>query len=197
MNKPAAKLSRREMLRRTALLLGVSAVSPAIASAVMAGARADAKAAPKVLSADQLLLVAILTEMILPATDTPGANAVGVHHYIDLLLSDYFTAAHRAHFLQGLTEVDQRARGRGFDRFALADTETQHAIARELDREAYAVPEGAPASTPFFRELKELTLTGYYTSQEGATVELVYQPMPGHYLGCVPFKNIGRAWATF
>lgn len=56
-----------------------------------------------------------------------------------------------------------------------------------------------PASTedlpPFFRMMKEMTLTGYYTSEVGATQELQRVVVPGRYDGCVPLAEIGRAWS--
>ena len=48
---------------------------------------------------------------------------------------------------------------------------------------------------PFFRHLKELTLTGYYTSEIGATEELQYEHTPGRYDACVPLEEVGRTWA--
>jgi hypothetical protein len=46
----------------------------------------------------------------------------------------------------------------------------------------------------FWRRMKELTLTGYYTSQVGATRELRVNPM-GTWRGEVPYRTIGRSWA--
>ena len=43
--------------------------------------------------------------------------------------------------------------------------------------------------------LKELTLVGYYTSEVGATQELRYERAPGRYDGCMPYEDLGRAWA--
>ena len=48
---------------------------------------------------------------------------------------------------------------------------------------------------PFFRQLKELTLAGYYTSEVGATEELQWQASPGRYDADVPLSEVGRAWA--
>ncbi|MEM1057326.1 MAG: gluconate 2-dehydrogenase subunit 3 family protein [Bacteroidota bacterium] len=48
---------------------------------------------------------------------------------------------------------------------------------------------------PFYRQLKELTVAGYYTSEVGATEELRWQAAPGRYDPDVPFFEIGRAWA--
>jgi gluconate 2-dehydrogenase gamma chain len=46
----------------------------------------------------------------------------------------------------------------------------------------------------FFRRMKELTLLGYYTSNEGAMKELKVNPM-GIYRGDIPYRSIGHSWA--
>ena len=46
----------------------------------------------------------------------------------------------------------------------------------------------------FFRRMKELTLLGYYTSNDGAMKELKVNPM-GIYRGDIPYRSIGHSWA--
>jgi hypothetical protein len=58
------------------------------------------------LAADQRDLVIILTERIIPQTDTPGARAARVHEFIELMLSEWCTDRETSAFLQGLEEVD-------------------------------------------------------------------------------------------
>ena len=48
---------------------------------------------------------------------------------------------------------------------------------------------------PFFNRLRELVVYGYYTSEVGATEELAYRPVPGHYHGDFEFSEIGRQLA--
>ncbi len=43
--------------------------------------------------------------------------------------------------------------------------------------------------------MKEITLTGYFTSEIGATQELKYYVATNNYDGCIPFDEIGRAWS--
>ena len=141
--------------------------------------------------------MAAIADQILPDTDTPGARAAGVHHFIDALLAESYPASERKRFLEGLSDVDARAGrawGRPFLQGAPAD---QRALLEQLDREALAAPptRDEPA-VPFFRTLKELTLVGYYTSEIGATRELHHAPVPGRYDGCVPLAQIGRTWAV-
>ena len=51
------------------------------------------------------------------------------------------------------------------------------------------------AGVPFFRLIKELTLLGYFTSEQGATQALEYVAVPGRYDGCVDLKPGQKAWA--
>jgi hypothetical protein len=46
----------------------------------------------------------------------------------------------------------------------------------------------------FWRRMKEFTLTGYYTSQVGATQELRVNPM-GVWRADIPYRTVGRSWA--
>ena len=57
------------------------------------------------------------------------------------------------------------------------------------------VTTGGEAPPPAYRQLKELTLAGYYTSEPGATEELRWEAAPGRYDADVPLSEIGRAWA--
>lgn len=47
----------------------------------------------------------------------------------------------------------------------------------------------------YFRMMKELTLLGYFTSEVGQKKGLRYEPVPGRYEGCVPYKKGDKAWA--
>lgn len=51
------------------------------------------------------------------------------------------------------------------------------------------------SGTPFWRLMKELTMFGYFTSEQGATKALDYVPIPGRYDGCIPLKPGQKAYA--
>jgi hypothetical protein len=48
----------------------------------------------------------------------------------------------------------------------------------------------------FFAILKDYTIQGYCTSQQGATKGLNYAYIPGSFKGCIPLEPGQRAWAT-
>lgn len=100
--------------------------------------------------------VIALTELILPATDTPGAKAAQVNRYLDLLLRDGDSAA-REHFLSGLNALDGsslRAYGRPFISCTAAQ---QTAMLAALDQKG----------DRFFHLAKELTTEIYYSTEIG------------------------------
>lgn len=220
-------IDRREAVRRAVLLVGGSLSAPAVIAALArdaAAERAGGAWVPRTLSAEQLEQVATIAERIIPTTDTPGARAAGVHRFVDTMLTEYYTAPEREHFLAGLADVDARARREYRKTFLRASAAQQRAVLQQLDRETFVDRERTAVATaasketerggggiptdrpdadarardlpPFFRTMKELTIVGYYTSQVGATKELRYEMVPGRFEGCVPLAKIGRTWAT-
>src|SRR2546427_12634154 len=138
-NDPQPTIDRREALRRAALLLGGALTAPTVAG-VLAGCEAsrvpDGSWAPQALTRGQADLVAAIAEHILPATDTPGARAAGVHRFIDAMVAVSYPPPERTRFLAGLAEVDARAAsasGRPVLEFA---GEEQRVLLEALDREA-------------------------------------------------------------
>ena len=190
-------LDRRSVLRRLSAALGGVVAAP-LASGLLAGCRTPprdelATYAYATLDAPQQDLLAALVDEILPATDTPGAAEAGVPQFIDKMLTDWYEPDERAAFLDGLASVDASAEGGSF--VALAP-DARTALATALDAAAYEPqPDDAPEGTPFFRRLKELTLSGYYTSEVGATEELQWIAAPGRFDADIPLSDVGRAWA--
>ena len=175
-------------------------LSASTVAGVLGGCRPGPEAGayvPQTLSGAQDELVTVLTELIIPETDTPGARAARVNEFIDLMLSDWLKDDERTGFLDGLADVEARAEASYGKAFQALTLEEQTALLTTLEDEAIAQqsdPQAAPdAGRPFFSMLKELTLVGYYTSEVGATQELRYERSPGRYDGCVPYE--GRAWA--
>lgn len=223
-------IDRREALRRSALLLG-GALSATTVAGVLAGFGSPAEGfaaglAPRALTVAQLELVATVADHVIPATDTPGARAAGVPAFVDRMLAEYYSTEQRQHFIEGLADLDERARVMAGKAFLQLAHGQQRTVLDAIDREVFAKKPPAPANqadketergaaaappadvkrpdrngkaaarVPFFRTFKELTVVGYYTSQVGATRELKYSRVPGRFHGCVPFKTVGRAWSV-
>lgn len=140
------------------------------------------------LNSHEIDMVETIAEIIIPETDTPGASAVGVHKFIELIVTEWFDPEEASRFQSGLAELDGQARVRHGADFLTCSGDQQTALVTDLDRELaerrVANPRvGGPEDT-FFHWMKRLTLTGYFTSQEGMRV-LEQEIIAGRFEGCV------------
>ncbi len=192
-------MNRREALQRVAMLMG-GAVSAPLMNAVLSGCSPGTRQvekpwSPQTLTPEQDALVSTIAEMIVPATDTPGAKAAHVNEFIDLILTEWYPAEERARFMSGLSELATRFQQAHGKRFQDGTPEQQVALLAELDNEAIAARKRWAKEIPFFGMMKELTLVGYYTSVIGMTEELEFQPATDRFEGCIPLGRVGKTWA--
>ena len=151
---------------------------------------------PHTLNAYQYDTVKAMAGMIIPRTDTPGATEVGTADFIDLVLTEWYEEPERKRFVDGLGEVDSRAR-RSFGKdfvdcapdqqadilTALGDRMTEDAKAFSSSGRSQSL-RGYSHNSGFYPMFRRLTLTAYYTSEAGATDELHFEMIPGEYRGC-------------
>jgi glucoside 3-dehydrogenase (cytochrome c) hitch-hiker subunit len=188
-------MNRREALRFLATGTALGLATPKI-FATLRNARAlvQTQAGPRTLSPHQNQTVTAIAEMIIPRTETPGATDAGVPAFIDLIVTEWYTDEQRARFLNGLVDVDARAQRRFNKEFVACSPHQESAILTELGAQMLsdaaltkAQPgfDGDPEPTDnFYQSLRNLILTGYYTSEAGATAELNYQIIPDHFDAC-------------
>ncbi len=187
-------MNRRDLLRSLATAIAIPAISglPADPSFAL-GRRAHRRARAgglQVLDPHQTETVATIADMIIPATDTPGARAAEVHRFIDLLLAEWAPDDDRRQFLEGLADVDARARAASAPDFLTATEAQRAAILTALDAEAQERRKAQRDAPPhFFERMKFLTVYGYCTSEVGASAELHYEVIPGSYDACT---ELGR-----
>lgn len=126
---------------------------------------------PRTLTAHQNDLVVALSELIIPATDTPGARAVNVNRFIDQVLTDAEPQV-RASFARGLAWIDARSRAlfKATD-FLGASAEQQTTLLTRLSAEGNPDKEEA-IGRDFFQAIKSMTINGYYTTEIGLRKEL-------------------------
>jgi len=198
-------MHRRELFR----LLGAGAVLPAVPPelfAMLRQAQPGEGYALRTLDAHQNATVVAMIDLILPATDTPGANGARVNEFIDLILTEWATEEERKEFLDGLANIDKQSNDLFGKNFADASPAQQEAQLRSIDdiemanrqakaRHGNTVPEpDAHLKGPFWIVFKNMTLHGYYTSEIGYTQELKLQIIPGAQHGCAPLgAGVGDA----
>ena len=178
------RMSRRDALKAAIALVGGTAVAGSIPSLAFAS-----DAAPRYLDTKLFAVLTHSVDIIIPATDTPGAVDAGVHVLIDGLLADVASPDRREAFTTVLERVDAKAQEMYGAGLAALDAGQRFEVVRRCDELAY----GDVEEDQGFRKLKQVTLLGYYTSEIGASVELRFDPVPGPFQGCVPLEDVGRA----
>lgn len=194
-------MDRREALRRTALMMGGMVSAPAILG-VLNGctAKPDLLWKPVFLKGDEASVVSIVSEIIIPRTDTPGAQDAGVPAFIDQMLKEVYSEEDQKFFLDGLAAFNAEANKAYGDEFVDLTDEEQAALVKKLHDaavEAENTTDPAP-KRPFILMMKELTMLGFFTSEPGATQVLQYEAVPGAYKGCIPLSEAGngKTWAS-
>jgi len=185
-------MNRRDAIARLMAFTGVAMVG---ADAFLSGCRPEKRSWTAFTPAD----VATLDEIgdtILPATDTPGAKAVGIGAFMAKMVNDCYDDRSHGVFADGLRKIDDLSRARHGRAFAQCSPAERTALLEEVHREersssAAQTPGAAPH---YFRLMRELTLIGYFSSEIGCTKALRYVETPGSYNGNVPYRPGDRAW---
>ncbi len=174
-------VSRRNALKQIALGGAAAVAAPfwveSLASAAeqhaahyQATAARAAKWAPKVLTSAQNETVVALAELIIPQTETAGATKANVNQFIDAVLADA-PADNRKKFVDGLAWIDARSQRDAGAPFVKATPAQQTALLTALSTAKSPAPEDQ-VGVDFFKAIKSLTITGYYTSEVGMREEM-------------------------
>ena len=182
MSEEKNNVSRRDALKGIA---GIGASLPILNTSLLAddhshehhgqAAKTATKKAPykaKFFNADQMALIATISELIIPTDDhSPGAIAAEVPQFIDLMVSESPEEAKKT-WTGGLAAMDKLSQDKNGAAFNKATKEQQIAILTEISKN-----EAKPQTQEerFFRTIKNMTIDGYYTSEIGIKQELQYK----------------------
>lgn len=200
MGSSGSVMNRRETLEL--LVTGAALhLAPRNLLAQLRAALLATQPTPRTLDSDQSATVTAIAELIIPRTETAGASDVGVSQFIDLILTEWYTDEERDRFLNGIRDADVRTQALFGKRFvdcssaqqseiltALGDHMKEGNDAVLLTRRRYR---GSPSKPDqdFYYMMRSLTLTAYYTSEEGATKELGFRTIPDRYEGCATARD--------
>lgn len=146
---------------------------------------------PLTLTRQQLELVAVLADIIVPAEgDVPSASAVGVPEVINEWVSAPYELQqqHRQIFIPGLAWVDAESTRRFGKTFVHASAAQQLEIVDAIAFSSADTPADLQYPVMFFDGLRQLVTGAFFTSPEGMK-DLGYMggvPLQGDYPGPTP-----------
>jgi hypothetical protein len=172
-------MNRREVLRNAALATGGFIALPTWAEAWTPSSVQNGNT---FLSSEQEALLTSIVDTIIPTTDTPGAKDLEVPAFIQKMLADCYEKDIQENFKVGLDTTEKIAKTTYDKAFGDCDAIQRKSILKTMENAIEQPQKG------FFALAKSLTILGFTTSEYVQTKHLRYNPIPGHYYGCVPVK---------
>ncbi|GAB2781327.1 lactose 3-dehydrogenase subunit gamma LacC [Rhabdobacter roseus] len=171
-------MQRRVALKNMALGLGGMISLPAWANAWTSTNLPQ----PTLLTSQEGTLLASVVDTILPATDTPGAQELGVDRFIQTMLTDCYEKQAQDNLTKGLAMVQTISQSTfGKDFAAGTPAQRIHVL------EGMGISDD-PTQKGFYSMVKGLTIQGYMSSEYVMKNLTKYEMIPGRFHGCVPVK---------
>lgn len=179
------------MQRRTLLFgAGVAAAAAASGQLWRSVSLTDSTAEANLTLDSLVQTLDAVCELVLPATETPGAKEVGVTQWLLLATKQGLLETHIDH----LYEFEHHLNTAG--RFTEQPDENRRAILSAIDDLAFNNRSSKPEAA-LWKKIKTMILIGYYTSEIGASQELHYELVPGRFLPDTPnIPGETKAWSS-
>lgn len=182
-------MNRKEAVQYISVLLGGTLVG---ANNFLTGCKTVDK---QLFSKEDIAYLDEIAESILPETKTPGAKAAQVGQFMTVMVSDCYDQKEQMIFKEGMKKINDRSATEFNKPYVKITAEQRQALLVQIDNEQKKYMKNKKEEEPvhYFRMMKELTLLGYFTSKPGCTLAKRYMPLPGKYIGCVPYKKGDKA----
>lgn len=211
-------MNRRQALRNIGLGAGAIIVGPTTLGLLHSCKRDSALAwEPTFLTRSHGVALQRLLEIILPTTDTPGANELNLAQFIDSYINEVASLERQDNFNRNAYAFAQSFRNT-FDKepedgndeeyeqivekylkvtpqqrenFIKRNTETQDPLDQDPE-DSMSFETGAFA---YVNDVRDMGIWAWKTSEEIGENVLWYDPVPGQYIACGPVSELGNGKA--
>nr|WP_136252825.1 gluconate 2-dehydrogenase subunit 3 family protein [Ningiella ruwaisensis] len=191
-------LNRREFLQKFSQAVGYTAAATVLAGSGLSVAfaytpKSDSASRPGLLFTQaQMQTLRDICDTILPATDTKSGAEVDCHGFVDHQLVQCHSEAQQQMCVSAVELVERNAQSAHSKAFTELRSEQQTKILRDIE----ALQSATGDEKGQFKFLKSLIVFGYFTSEEGVTKALSFQPYPGGFKGSIPVNADTKAWGS-
>lgn len=208
-------MNRRQALKNIGMGAGILVVGPTTLS-LLQSCKNDPQVGwePVFLSVSNAYALKQILEVILPATDTPGANDLNIAGFIDSYMDEVASEDRRGNFNRGaeafsasfkdlynkdpekgneeeyLQIVDKylKATPEQREEYIRRNTETQD----PLDKDPEDTMDFDSGAYSYLQDVRDLGIWAWKTSEEIGENVLWYDPNPGMYIACGPVNELGN-----
>ncbi len=174
------------LTRRTALrqFLYVSAGVLIIPSCMQDRSKASVLVKNFHITTDEEVLLAELTETIIPKTSTPGAKDLSAHLFVLKMVDDCNSKEDQEKFVVGLQAFNKEFETLAGNSFVNSNAAKRNEVLVKL----FAADTKTNETAAFLSIVKRYTIQAYTASEYFLTKVQAYELVPGRYSGCVPVK---------
>lgn len=214
-------MDRRVAIKNMGLALGYTVATPTLVSLVQGCKNVETVDwTPDFFTKEQGNILHKIVDIILPKTDTPSASEVNVHVFIDRFASEIMEEIQQSitklSFDKFIAKALENSGKDEANDLTSEDLEPVLVEAFQLNEEEQISNEdlviknpsamikgendavsGAPVSYNFAKNLRDMTIWGYKTSEYVGEEVLAYLPVPGEYIGCADLNELtgGKDWS--
>ncbi len=168
--------TRREVLKGLIVSLGGASLLTACGG-VASVVSTSAGATTRFYTPREMELVARLSDLIIPRTETPGALDVNVPGYMDGLMSEWASSDTRQAHRRALEIIDERLSDTVGGDFVQASESDAEVALIALDSAAF----NGDSSLQGYRTCKSYITQCYFATEPGAVQELKWVAVPGRW----------------
>jgi len=126
-------------------------------------------------SNQEMEMIKEIIDLIVPVTKTASASQVGTHYFLDEVFAKCFSPEQQYLVKEGISSIVSE----------LDQAEDKVQFLSKLDAKAF----GGDEASAWFIPIKQYTMIGFFTSQEGVTKASNYVPVPREYKGEIPLTE--------
>ncbi len=181
-------MNRREVIQSLGLV-SANALFPSVLSAFLTGCanKDQSNYVPVFFTKDEYATIADIIDVIIPATKTKSASQTNAYVFLDQVFSQCMTKEQQDVIKDGLKKLIP-----GFN-----DAKDKLQFIADIDKKAYNGDEGSA----YFKTIKQYTMIGFFTSQEGETRASNYVKIPDGYKGEIALDantlNYGKTFLEY
>lgn len=191
--------SRRDALKLITLSTGY-ALTVGATSAFLSGCKADTTTSstdwkPSFFTQEEIDIIESASDRILPKTETVGAKDALVHRYADMAVMNNYSSEDQEAFRKNLKKFDEVARDKYKKNFVKLDDAGKDDVLQIMANDWKENKDKKDAPQSAFKEMRDITISGFASSEIAAKEFFIYNPVPGPYQGCIPFSEVNGTWA--
>lgn len=196
-------IDRREAVKRVTVMLGGMALIGSGSGFLTACAKDRGAAAATGIGSftpEDIAFLDDVSDTILPDTaKSPGARAAKTGAFMAIMVTDTYAPEDQAVFRAGMKALDEAStKANGGKTFTAASAAERTTLLETLDKEQHALQKTRKPEEKqhYFRMMKELTMSGFFTSEIGYMKAMRYVETPGRFDPCVEHKAGETIWAA-